>query len=236
MIRCPGQDQRFWKPGDIFEVKCPACGQAVEFFKDEPKLKCRNCGQIVANPKIDLGCAEWCQYAEQCLGIQVGAIRERLIGEMREVFGTDKRRIDHALAVLDYAEQIQAREGGDPLVVKAAAILHDIGIVEAERKHGSAAGKYQEIEGPPIARAVLERHGVPADSVEHICKIIANHHSAKDIDTVEFRIVWDADWLVNLAEEAAKMDQAKLKRIIDKTFKTETGRKKAYEIFLDSNN
>jgi len=236
MIRCPGQDQRFWKPGDIFEVKCPACGQAVEFFKDEPKLKCRNCGQIVANPKIDLGCAEWCQYAEQCLGIQVGAIRERLIGEMREVFGTDKRRIDHALAVLDYAEQIQAREGGDPLVVKAAAILHDIGIVEAERKHGSAAGKYQEIEGPPIARAVLERQGVPADSVEHICKIIANHHSAKDIDTVEFRIVWDADWLVNLAEEAAKMDQAKLKRIIDKTFKTETGRKKAYEIFLDSNN
>jgi endogenous inhibitor of DNA gyrase (YacG/DUF329 family) len=62
MIRCPGQDQRFWKPGDIFEVKCPACGRAVEFFKDEPKLKCRNCGQEVANPKIDLGCAEWCQY------------------------------------------------------------------------------------------------------------------------------------------------------------------------------
>jgi hypothetical protein len=69
MVRCPGQDQRFWKPGDIFEVKCPGCGQTIEFFKDEPKLKCRKCRQTVLNPKIDLGCAEWCQYAEQCVGI-----------------------------------------------------------------------------------------------------------------------------------------------------------------------
>jgi len=69
MLRCPGQDQRFWKPEDIFDVKCPGCGRTVEFFKDEPKLKCRNCGQMVINPKIDLGCAEWCKYAEQCLDI-----------------------------------------------------------------------------------------------------------------------------------------------------------------------
>ena len=68
MPRCPGQDQRFWKPEDIFEVNCPGCHKSVEFFKDEPKLKCRNCGQIVTNPKIDLGCAQWCQYAQQCLG------------------------------------------------------------------------------------------------------------------------------------------------------------------------
>ncbi|MHC4061501.1 MAG: HD domain-containing protein [Planctomycetota bacterium] len=232
MIRCPGQDQRFWKPGDIFEVKCPACGRAVEFFKDEPKLKCRNCGQEVANPKIDLGCAEWCQYAEQCLGIQVGAVRERLISEMKEIFGTDRRRIEHAIAVLDYAEQIQAQEGGDPLVVKAAAILHDIGIHEAERKHGSPAGKYQEMEGPPIAKAVLERQGVPADIVEHVCRIIASHHSAKDIDTTEFRIVWDADWLVNLSSEFSDASREKLKEIIEKTFKTHKGREIATETFL----
>ena len=69
MLRCPGQDQRFWKPDDIFEVKCPGCGGTIEFFKDEPKLKCRKCGKMVINPKIDFGCAEWCQYAEQCVGI-----------------------------------------------------------------------------------------------------------------------------------------------------------------------
>jgi HD superfamily phosphodiesterase len=232
MIRCPGQDQRFWKPGDIFEVKCPACGRAVEFFKDEPKLKCRNCGEEVANPKIDLGCAEWCQYAEQCLGIQLGALRERLISEMEEVFATDQRRIDHATAVLNCAEQIQAEEGGDPLVVKAAAILHDVGILEAEQKHGSSAGKYQEMEGPPIAKTILERQGVPADIVEHVCRIIASHHSAKDIDTVEFNIVWDADWLVNLSSDFADASRERLKEIVDKTFKTRKGREIAIETFL----
>jgi len=68
MVKCPGQDQRFWKPDDIFEVQCPGCGGAIEFFKDEPKLKCRKCRRMVLNLKINLGCAEWCKYAEQCLG------------------------------------------------------------------------------------------------------------------------------------------------------------------------
>jgi hypothetical protein len=69
MVRCPGQDQRFWKPEDIFEVKCPGCGGPIKFFKDEPKLKCQKCERIILNPKINLSCAEWCKYADQCLGI-----------------------------------------------------------------------------------------------------------------------------------------------------------------------
>ena len=113
----------------------------------------------------------------------------------------DQKRIDHGLAVLDYAEQIQAAEGGEPLIVRAGAILHDIGIHEAERKYGSSGGKYQEIEGPPIARKILAKYDLGKDVVQHICRIIANHHSAKDIDTIEFRIVWDADWLVNIPVE-----------------------------------
>ena len=68
MLRCPGQDPRFWKPEDILEAKCPKCGKSIEFFKDEPRLKCRNCGHLVVHPKIDLGCAQWCQYAKQCTG------------------------------------------------------------------------------------------------------------------------------------------------------------------------
>ena len=236
MVRCPGQDQRFWKPDDIFEVKCPACGGAVEFFKDEPKLKCRRCGQMVVNPKIDLGCAQWCQYAEQCLGVSVGkeisAIREKLTDEMKKVFGEDQKRIEHALTVLNYAEQIQAAEGGDPLVVKAAAILHDIGIIQAERKHGSTAAKYQEIEGLIIAREILAKFNLDKADVEHICRIIANHHSAKNIDTIEFRIVWDADWLVNLPMNFTDTSKEKLKEIIDKTFKTCKGRQVAVESFV----
>jgi len=238
MVRCPGQDQRFWKPEDIFEVQCPGCGQTIEFFKDEPKLKCRKCSRVVVNPKIDLGCAEWCQYAEQCLGVNVvknlKVMRNKLIDRMKDVFGDDQKRIEHALAVLDYAEQIQNVEGGDPLIVRAAAILHDIGIHEAERKYGSAAGKYQEIEGPPIAEEILKRYDVAAEAIEHICRIIANHHSAKDIDTTEFRIVWDADWLVNIPADFPGASKEKLQEIVEKTFKTNEGRKIATELFLKS--
>ncbi len=237
MVRCPGQDQRFWKPEDIFDVRCPGCGQIVEFFKDEPKLKCRKCGQSVTNPKIDLGCAEWCQYAEQCLGVSPGepvnVIRDRLINQMKEVFADDQKRIEHALNVLKYAEQIQSAEGGDPLVVKAAAILHDIGILQAESEYNSSAGKYQEILGPPIADEILKRCDLEPETIEHICKIIANHHSAKDIDTLEFRIVWDADWLVNIPVDFAYAGEEKLQEIIDETFKTCKGRQIAIETFLN---
>jgi len=68
MDRCPGQDQRYLKPSDVFEVPCPECGHMVEFFKFDVKLNCRGCGREMRNPKLDLGCAKWCKYADKCLG------------------------------------------------------------------------------------------------------------------------------------------------------------------------
>jgi endogenous inhibitor of DNA gyrase (YacG/DUF329 family) len=235
MVRCPGQDQRFWKPKDIFEVPCPGCGRAVEFFRDEPTVKCRGCGRLVVNSRLDLGCAQWCQHAEQCLGVatirNIQTIRDKLVARMKDVFGPDEKRINHALRVLDYAEQINAAEGGDPLVIKAAAILHDIGIKEAERKYGSVAGKYQEIEGPPIAEPILRECDLDPARIEHICRIIANHHSARDIDTPEFWVLWDADWLVNLQEDFANGDAQQRKEMIDKVLRTGKGRQLALELF-----
>jgi hypothetical protein len=236
MVRCPGQDQRFWKPGDIFEVTCLGCGKTVEFFKDEPKLKCRSCGRSVANPRIDMGCAEWCQYAEQCLGISPGkaadVMRDKLILDMKSVFGEDQKRIDHSLSVLEYAEQITEAEGGEPFIVKAAAILHDIGIHEAERKHGSNAGKYQEIEGPPIAEEILNNYDIPPEAIEHICRIIANHHSGQNIDTTEFFIIWDADWLVNFGEIYGEKEPGEIEELVGKLFKTAKGRHIAKELLI----
>jgi len=66
-MKCPGQDMRDWKPGDIFEVTCHWCNEGViEFFKDEPKRKCPNCGLPIKNPKINVGCLEWCEFAHLC--------------------------------------------------------------------------------------------------------------------------------------------------------------------------
>lgn len=238
--RCPGQDRRYWRSDQVFDAPCPSCGKPLEFWKSEARRRCINCGKYVLNPQLDLGCAKWCKQAAECLGLPVSGSKadslcDALIEEMKKVFGQDRQRIGHALEVLDYAERIlQGEPGdpGDPLVVKASAVLHDIGIQEAERKHGSAGGRYQEIEGPPIARAILAKFEIDADRVEHICRIIAHHHSVGDVDSPEFRIIWDADRLANIPAECPGSDPAKLAKHVKRCFRTQTGRELAGRIQL----
>ena len=160
-------------------------------------------------------------------------MKNKLIAEMRLIFGTDYKRIDHALMVLNYAEAIHVLHGGNKMVITAAAILHDIGIHQAEKKYNSSAGNYQEIEGLPIARAILEKYDIDEEDIEHICRIIANHHSDKDIDTLEFRTIWDADWLVNIPEEFPDADSEKLTKLVGKVFKTTTGKEIAIKTLIE---
>ncbi|MCK5578663.1 MAG: hypothetical protein KAI63_03970 [Planctomycetes bacterium] len=75
-MQCPGQDKAFWKPEDIFEVKCPKCQAMVEFWKDDVFRRCKKCQHRFRNPKLDLGCAEWCKFAKYCLGQDVQSIPE----------------------------------------------------------------------------------------------------------------------------------------------------------------
>lgn len=70
-LKCPGQNQQFWTPDDIFDVACPHCKTVIEFWKDDPVRPCPGCRREVRNPKIDLGCAKWCKYAKECLGTLV---------------------------------------------------------------------------------------------------------------------------------------------------------------------
>jgi hypothetical protein len=238
---CPGQDTRFWRPGDIFNVTCGNCGFVLEFFKDEATRRCPKCANRIKNPRLALGCAQWCEHAKECLGFdpkevhddgeQEAALVDRLIEAMKKVFGQDQKRVDHAFAVLREAREIIKEEEADPKVVMASALLHDIGIQEAERKHGSSAGKYQEMEGPPIARRIMEESGLDEDTSEYVCRIIANHHTG-GIDTPEFRILWDADWLVNLPDEFPNLNRDQLKDRIDKLFKTKSGKERAYQLYI----
>jgi HD superfamily phosphodiesterase len=153
---------------------------------------------------------------------------------MESYFGDDSRRINHAHKVTEYAEQILKNEAGDATVVIAAGLLHDIGIHQAEKKYGNTSGKYQEIEGPPIARDILTKLLVPRDKIDEICEIIAHHHSPGKITSLNFRILYDADWLVNLEHEYDIRDKTKLGNIISRVFLTPTGQALAREIYLDN--
>ncbi len=162
----------------------------------------------------------------------MNAIKEALMRAMEAYFAGDTKRIKHAHRVTEYAEQLLKRDGGDYLIVIGASVLHDIGIHQAEKKYGSTSGKYQEKEGPPIARGILTKLGVEQSQIEEICEIIAHHHSPGKVNTQNFKILCDADWLVNLKDEYDIRDRAKLNGIIEKVFLTQSGKALAKEAYL----
>ena len=241
-MKCPGQDSRYWKPGAVFDAKCPKCEHEVEFFKDDTARKCSHCGHRFINPKMDFGCASYCEYAEQCLGTlppellaqKEDLLKDRVAVEMKRYFKTDFKRIGHATRVARYAERIGKQERGNLAVILASAYLHDIGIHAAERKYNSSAARYQEELGPPIARDILVKLGAKAELIDEVCDIIAHHHHPGKDESVNFKVLYDADLITNLEEKkmASGIDEEAVTSIITKSFLTPSGRQEAEKVLL----
>ena len=233
-MKCPGQDSRYWKTNAIFEVDCPECQARVEFFKDDTTRRCPRCGHRFVNPHMDFGCAAYCKFAEHCIGSMPPELlaqrdellKDRIAVEMKKYFGRDFKRVGHATRVARHAESIGSKEAADMAVVMAAAYLHDIGIVEAEKKHNSSAARFQEAEGPPVAREILERLGAAEPMIEEVCDIIGHHHHPRERETLNFKALYDADRIANLTEKHKESPMAAdhIETVIEKQFYTETGK------------
>jgi len=138
--------------------------------------------------------------------------------------GKDVRRINHAMKVHAFARHLALAEGlsGRALeVLEAAALLHDIGIHEAERKYGSSSGGYQELEGPAVARGLLVESGLAEVERERILFLIGHHHTYSAIDAVDFRVLVEADFLVNAFEDAMSPEAIAAAR--ERVFRTKAG-------------
>ncbi len=241
-MKCPGQDTKYWKADAIFEVPCPKCDAPVEFFKDDTSRKCDKCGHRFPNPNMDFGCAAYCPYAEQCLGTlpeelvarKEDLLKDRVAIEMKRYLKSDFKRIGHATRVARYAERIGKNERGNLAVILSAGYLHDIGIPEAERKHGSSAPEYQEKEGPPIARSILNKLKANEDLVDEVCDIVGHHHHPGLDESLNFKVVFDADLIANLEDKIKErpMETKRLTRIIEKNFLTAGGKKEATQVLL----
>ncbi len=174
-MKCPGQDTRYWKEDAIFEVKCPRCGQAVEFFKDDTARTCPGCGEKLPNPRLDFGCAAYCPYAEQCLGSlppelkekQQAVFKERIEAEVTHRLKDRPEVLERLRLRLKYAEQIAFEEGGKLPVVLAAACLWE---------WESPAGFLKDL-------------NIPTELREEILKALQG-------ETFEGKIVRDADLLI----------------------------------------
>ena len=131
-------------------------------------------------------------------------ILNNLISEMIEYEKGNPRRVQHFLKVHAFAKIIAEQEGLDERTqdtLEIAAVLHDIGIKPSVKKYGSSAGNYQEIEGPPVARLFLKKYNVSDEIMERVSFLIANHHTYGSIQAVDYQVLIEADFLVNIYED-----------------------------------
>ena len=100
-----------------------------------------------------------------------------LINEMIKYYASDVKRINHFMKVYSFAKTIGEMEKVDCLnqeVLEIAAIVHDIGIKLSEQKYNSSSGKYQQIEGPALAKELLEKLDFEDTIISRVCFIVGN--------------------------------------------------------------
>ena len=149
----------------------------------------------------------------------------KLIAAMTDYDKGDAMRIQHFMKVHDYAVTIATLEGvGENLmsILESAAILHDIGIHVSEEKYGSSNGKYQEKEGPAEACKLLSSlGGYSKEQIDRICYLIAHHHTYNDIDGLDYQILVESDFLVNIYED--NLTPQAIENVRTKIFRTKSG-------------
>ena len=149
----------------------------------------------------------------------------------------DARRVNHLMKVFAFAKTIGEREGLDAQtqeILEVAALTHDIGIRNSERKYGNCTGAHQQEEGPPEARALLIRLGAAEALIERVCWLIAHHHTYTNIKGLDYQILVEADFLVNAYED--EMDEDAIRTVQEKLFCTQTGKELLKKLYLCAEN
>ncbi|MDD6638450.1 MAG: HD domain-containing protein [Lachnospiraceae bacterium] len=151
---------------------------------------------------------------------------EELCECMIEYYEGDPKRIQHFIKVHSFAAMIGQKENLDEttqFILEAAAYTHDIGIKPAEEKYGRCDGKLQEQEGPIVAQKMLSEVGIENYMIERICYLIGNHHTYDHVEGMDYQILIEADFLVNMLED--DMSERSIRKAYEQIFKTESGKK-----------
>lgn len=223
-MKCPGQDSRYWDQKAIYEVKCPQCRATVEFFKDESKRKCQACGHLFINPQLDLGCAAYCKFAEQCLGdlspeIQAkrdDMLKDKVALEVKRYFGQDFTSIAKALQVATYVQKILFEENADPAIVITAGYLQEV----------------VRQQGLQQAREILERLGASTGLVQAVMDLLKSMDQdtpgqSNNLDVLQDAVLLD---ILRHEKEQGQYSEQALHQYLENGFRTKTGQDLAKEV------
>lgn len=161
------------------------------------------------------------------------SIINNLLDEMINYYGGDPKRIQHFIKVHSFANLIAEHENLDAktkLTLEIAALLHDIGIKIAEEKFGNCNGKLQEQEGPKVAEPLMQRLNIDDSIQARVLYLIAHHHTYNNIDGIDYQILVEADFLVNLYENSSNSEA--INSAYNSIFKTESGRTICKAMFM----
>lgn len=235
-MKCPGQDMQYWKDDAIFEVNCPKCKAFVEFYKDDTTRKCQSCGHRFVNPRMDFGCAAYCQFADQCIGTlpeefvmqQDGLFKDKVAVEMKRYFKSDFKRISLSSKLARFAENIAKKtEGANVAIILCAAYLLQIGYTKANSVSTSVQLEDLQKESPPVAEELLEKLGAKNELISQVVTIISGNRPDDSVTAMAYDIVMDAYHLTELERMIKEEGESSLDNLQSPQLSTEHAREEA---------
>ena len=141
--------------------------------------------------------------------------------------------IGHFMKVWAYAKTIGEMEGLDETTqrtLELTAIVHDIACPMLRKQYGNAPHPLQEEYGPDLVREFYADSGLNTETLERICYLVGHHHTFTDVDGMDYRILLEADYLVNAGENEKYLKA--IDRFKENVFRTKTGIKLLQSIYM----
>ena len=142
--------------------------------------------------------------------------------------------INHFLNVWAYARTIgrlERLDAGTQQTLELAAIVHDIACPLCRERYGCTDGPLQEREGALMARDFYAEFDLPDDQLQRICYLVGHHHTLTEVDGPDYRILLEADFLVNAQEQS--LDRNTVAYTADRIFRTAAGTRLLDSLFPD---
>ena len=165
----------------------------------------------------------------------------KLVLKMTEYEGGCVERVNHFLKVFAFAKTIAEGEDVDDATKEIMdAKNKEIRDLKEENRNlrkfemlynsRNVSGPHQEVEGPPIALEMLPACGYTHGQTERICYLIGHHHTYTNINGIDYQILVEADFLVNIFESGMTHEAAE--KVYENIFRTKTGKQLLKDLFL----
>lgn len=162
------------------------------------------------------------------------ALISKTVEKMILLSGGNMEDINHFLKVWAFTRTIALSEKVDEntlFTLELTAVVHDIACPICRIKYGNTDGTHQEEESPALIKEFFSDIPVPSSVVERISYLVSRHHTYSGVEGIDWRILLEADYLVNAYEH--KDSPGSIESMRERVFRTETGKRLLDSVYLE---